>query len=170
MECSPYSLASTLLANLTANLTDTRGGVTDRTAVYPHTEPAIEWCSMSWVGVGAIRPAPVAGGRTGTHPSVWAFDLTMGVQRCYPTMQDGSAPPPAAVDSAARDVLDDGEAMRRAIVSAFDDEGIEYVLGGWRPIPPQGGAHGSRMDVQVPISWGAFVEPRSPMLPGDPRG
>ncbi|WP_298442583.1 hypothetical protein [Gordonia sp. (in: high G+C Gram-positive bacteria)] len=166
MECSPYVLAASLLANLHANLGDARGGVTERCAVYPHTEPAIEWCSMSWVGVGTIRPAqPARGGGV----LVWTLDLTIGVQRCYPVDPHGDAPSEAAVDSAARDVLDDGEAMRRAVVSAFEDADIEYVVTGWRPIPPQGGAHGSRMDVQVPVSWGAYVEPRSPMLPGDPR-
>lgn len=168
MECSPYVLASSLLANLVANLADTRGGVTERSAVHPHTDPAIEWCSMSWVGVGQIRPAQ-SSGDIGV-PVVWLLDLTMGVQRCYPLTEDGSAPPEASVDSAARDVLDDGEAMRRALVSAFGDADIEYRVTGWRPIPPQGGAHGSRMDVQVPVSWGAYVEPRSPKLPGDPRG
>lgn len=168
MECSPYRLAATLLANLQANLVDTRAGVVERIAVYPHPEPAIEWCSMAWVGVGAITPAQPARGNCGVL--VWTLDLTVGVQRCYPTMPDGSAPDPVAVDSAARDVLDDGEAMRRAVQSAFGDALLEFQVKAWRPIGPQGGAHGSRMEVQVPIGWGAMTEPDSPKLPGDPRG
>lgn len=140
--------------------------MTERAAIHPHTEPAIEWCSMCWVGVGQIRPSQP---QRGLSVVVWTLDLTMGVQRCYPVTDDGSAPMEAAVDSAARDVLDDGEAMRRAIESAFSDDDVEHQITGWRTIPPQGGAHGSRMTVQVPIRWGAFVEPRSPMLPGDPR-
>ncbi|WP_411815665.1 hypothetical protein ACK8HH_17115 [Gordonia sp. LUNF6] len=167
MECSPYVLAASLLANLQANLADTRAGAADRIAVYPHQEPAVEFCdSMAWVGIGAIAPAqtkPVGGCGVLT----WRLTLTMGVHRCYPVTEDGSAPDAAAVDSAARDILDDGEAMRRAVTSAFEDE--QPQITGWRPVPPQGGSHGSRMDVQVEMAWGAYTEPRAPMLPGDPR-
>ena len=169
MECSPYALAASLLANLQANLADTRGGAAVRVAVYPHQEPAVEFgCDMAWVGLGPIKPVQAARGGCGVL--LWELALTMGVHRCYPVADDGGAPDAAAVDSAARDLLDDGEAMRRAVLSAFDDDlGGEAQIGGWRPVPPQGGSHGSRMDVAVQVSWGVMVEPGSPMHPRDPR-
>ena len=166
MECSPYVLAASLLANLQANLGDTRAGAASRIAVYPHAEPAVEFCEMAWVGVGQIVPAQTQP-YGGCGVLSWRLTLTMGVHRCYPVMQDGSAPPAAAVDSAARDVLDDGEAMRRAVASALEDHSPQIVA--WRPVPPQGGSHGSRMDVIVDVGWGSYVEPGSPMMPGDPR-
>ncbi|QRY62753.1 hypothetical protein JVX90_00300 [Gordonia sp. PDNC005] len=166
MDCSPYRVAAGLLAAVQAHLADTRAGAAQRIAVYPHAAPAIEFgCNMAWVGVGSIAPIPGAKGPCGT--SGWTLDLTIGVARCWPVADGNSAPPTAAVDSAARDVFDDGEAMRRAVVDAFDD--MEFTVKSWQPMNPQGGAHGSTMTVTVHVGWGAFVEPGSPMLPGDPR-
>lgn len=168
MECSPYRLAASLLANLQANLADTRGRAATRVAVYPHTDPAIEFgCDMAWVGIGAVTPGQPA--RSGCGPIVWDIALTMGVSRCYPVADKNAAPDPAAIDSAARDVLDDGEAMRRAVLSAFAEQGITFTVRSWAPRPPQGGAHVSTMTVSVQMQWGSYVEPGSPMHPGDPR-
>ncbi len=168
MECSPYRLAASLLANLQANLADTRGGAASRVAVYPHTDPAIEFgCDMAWVGVGAVTPSQPAKGGCGVL--VWDIALTMGVARCYPVAADNGAPDAAAVDSAARDVLDDGEAMRRALVSAFVDQGITHSVKSWQTRPPMGGAHASTMALSVQMQWGSYVEPGSPMQPRDPR-
>lgn len=164
MECSPYVLAATLAAHLQAHLAATRGGVPDRVAVYPHADPAVEFgCDMAWVGIGRVTPVPA-----GRCTNVWSLDLTAGVSRCYPVVDGNGAPPVPSVDSAARDVLDDGEAMRRAVLDAFDDD--EVKIEGWSTTAPQGGAHTSRMTLTVTMSWGAFVEPGSPKLDGDPRG
>lgn len=170
MLCTPYQAAAALLAALQGELAATRGGAVERLAVYPHPEPAIEFCSMAWVGFRQVGPSDGKGipapGRG--CAIVWQADLVMGVQRCYPVAPDNGAPPAVAVDSAARDVADDLEAMRRAVADAFADE--EFRFGWWRPINPQGGAHGSRLDVSVQLTGaGAMTEPLSPMLPGDPR-
>lgn len=117
---------------------------------------------MAWVGIGHVTPVPM--GRCAT---VWNLDLTVGVSRCYPVAEGGEAPPAGAVDSAARDVLDDGEAMRRAVADAFESD--EVKIEGWSTSPPQGGAHTSRMTLTVQMNWGEFVEPGAPMLDGDPR-
>lgn len=167
MECSPYVLADRLLNALASELTETRAGMPGRLSVYPHPEPAVEFCEMGWVGVGQIAPAERKPSG-GCGVLTWTVTFTMGVQRCYPVKDKNAAPSTVEVDSAARDVLDDGEAMRRAVASAFDDD--EPTVTSWRSVPPQGGSHGSRMEVQVRMSWGLMVEPTSPMLPGDPRG
>lgn len=170
IQCSPYALASTLVAHLQGVLADTRAGVADRVAVYPHPEPAVEFCpSMAWVAVRQVAPSNGRGTPPpgGCPPVTFLVDLTIGVQRCYPTTPDNGAPLAAAVDSAARDILDDAEAMRRAVRDAFDD--LDYRVGVWRPVPPQGGSHGSRMEVSVLASPQVWVEPTSPQLPGDPR-
>ena len=166
MECSPYVLAARLLANLQANLADTRAGAVDRVAVYPHPEPAIEFCSMAWVGIGQVVPAQ-SQPRGGCGVLTWRITLTMGVHRCYPVHEGNIAPTEGEVDSAARDVLDDGEAMRRSVAAAFADDDPQITA--WRTVPPQGGSHGSRMDVQVEMQWGSYVEPGSLPMPGDPR-
>ena len=165
MECSPYRLAALLCGALEVRLAETRAGVPSRLAVYPHEAPAIEFCAdgMAWVSIGAIRPV-----NSGSACALsWEIDLTAGVARCYPVVDGNAAPPVPAVDSAARDILDDGEAMRRAVVAAFDDE--EAKVTGWRPMAPLGSAHGSTMSVTVRVGWGTYVEPRSALMPGDPR-
>ncbi|MCF8610062.1 hypothetical protein L5G28_07785 [Gordonia sp. HY285] len=168
MECSPYRLAAMLAAALEANLRDTRGGVPDRLAVYPHVDPAIEFCpdGMAWVGIGSIRPA-AGGGRGSACAISWDVEMVVGVARCYPTEENNGAPALAAVDSASRDILDDAEAMRRAVRDAFEDE--EPLVSGWQPVPPRGGVHGSKLTVSVRVGMGDYTEPRSPMMPGDPR-
>ena len=166
MECSPYALADNLLANLLVHLDKTRAGAVSRAHVVSHTNYAVEFCPMAVVAVGSMKPVQVQ--RGGCGPFVWDLALTIGVHRCFPTHEHGAAPSPVEVDSAARDILDDGEAMRRAVGDAFDDD--EYQVVEWRTLPPQGGSHGSTMQVTVRVSWGSFVEPRSGMLPGDPRG
>ncbi len=162
MICTPYAAAAALLADLLVELGNTRGKAPERQAVYPHAEPAIEFCSMVWVGFRGLKPMDQQ-----RHCGVWVADLTVGIQRCYPVESDGGAPPAVFVDSAARDILDDAEAVRRAIAEAFEDE--QHTVTGWRPVNPMGGSHGSRTDVSVAVAMGQYTEPLSAMLPGDPR-
>ncbi|AVM01886.1 hypothetical protein C6V83_18075 [Gordonia iterans] len=162
--CGPYPVAMALLAHLQAHLTETRAGAPDRVAVFPHDMPAGEFCDQAWVGYRSVTPMTTP---KGGCASMWRAELTLGVTRCYPVMRDNGAPPAAHVDSAARDIADDLEAMQRAVRDAL--HGVTYTLGSWRPLNPQGGQHGSRLDVTVEIQLGAHVEPGAPMLPGDPR-
>lgn len=168
MRCSPYEYAASLLGALGQTLAQTRAGVPERMAVYPHAEPAIEACEMGWVGIGPVAPGDRD--RLDGCSRTWTLTLTVGVQRCYPVKEKNAAPTPVEVDSAARDVLDDGEAMRRAVLDMLDVLDESGRITGWRTIPPQGGMHGSRMDVQMVMQWGSFSDEAVPPFPGDPRG
>lgn len=169
LECAPYGVAAMLLARLQEQLALTRAGVPDRMAVYPHAAPAIEFCSMAWVGLRSVRPDAQIGRDQHCGVASWAVELTAGVARCYPVKQDGSAPSPVEVDSAARDVLDDFEAMRRA-VDGLRSADVLPVIGRWSPMPVQGGSHGSTLEVIVSAGLGAFSDEVLARLPGDPRG
>ncbi len=169
LTCSPYGIASAFLVGFQQSLALTRAGVPQRMAVYPHTAPAFEFCNMGWVGFGSISPdQPVGRGRCGV--ATWKLTIVFGVVRCYPVMEKNEAPPEAYVDSAARDVADDFEAMRRAVTSVSAELDLEPTFSTWTPINPQGGAHGSRFEVSVSPTLGQFSDEVRPMLPGDPRG
>lgn len=163
--CTPYEVASQILAHVQAQLTQTRGGEADRVFVAPHADPVIEFCARGVAYVGIRSAAAVQ--PKGKCAPVWRLDLSVGVFRCFPVMKDNGPPTEAAVDSAARDVCDDMEAMRRGVTAAL--AGQQFILGTWSTVPPQGGAHGSKLQVQVDFSPALFTEPTSPKLPGDPR-
>ena len=161
-------IAGVLLAAMQTELAATRAGVPQRMAVYPHALPAIEFCSQGWVGFRTIRPGQLLG-RGACGVADWEVALTLGVARCWPVQEGNAAPPVPAVDSAARDVLDDFEAMRRA-VEAVRELDLIPTIGAWTPLNPMGGGHGSTLEVQVTAGLGAYCDEVAPMLPGDPRG
>lgn len=163
--CTVYEVAGQLLAHLQAHLTQTRAGEADRVFVSPHPEPVIEFCVAGTAYVGIRQVTPRAPGKK--CATTWKLDLTVGVHRCFPTEPDNAGPPEVDLDSAARDLCDDLEAMRRAVDEAL--AGHAWTINSWTSVPPQGGAHGSRMQVSVEVGLGAYTEPRSPKLPGDPR-
>ena len=168
LDCTPYGLAAAALAALQQQLALTRGGTPNRMAVYPRAAPALEFCSMGWVGFRSVKPGQLIGrGQCGV--ASWSVELTLGVARCYPVMEQNAAPPVPSVDSAARDILDDFEAMRRAATALADIDGIMPTFGNWVPLVPQGGGHGSTLDVSVTAGLGLFTDAVVPMLPGDPR-
>lgn len=169
--CNPYAIAKALLDRLVLELAETRAGVPARASVVPSPQAAvIEQCSSAWVAVGGIAAAEArATGWRGDpipEPS-HRMTLTMGVYRCYPVDPKLAAPPAPAVDSAARDVLDDFEAMRRAALRAWwdaaeDEWDLEPVLGLWRPVAPSGGRHGSTMEVSVTADLSMMSDEAAP--------
>lgn len=171
--CNPYGAAAILLAQFQGELADTRAGAPALMAVHQGLNVVAEGCDSAWVAFGQGRPNDGRGGAARLRPSavvLWAFTLQMGAYRCYPITPTGAMPSLPAIDSAARDIADDAEAMRRAAVAAFDGHReIDVVAGPWTPIPPQGAVHGSTMEVQVSISMGAMADDVLPKLPGDPR-
>ena len=167
LDCSPYGLAAATLAAMQTELALTRAGVPERMAVYPHAAPAIEFCTMGWVGFRSVRPDALIGrGQCGV--ASWMVELTLGVARCFPTMEKNAAPPAVFVDSAARDVADDFEAMRRAVLHLTELD-VVPTFGAWTPLPVQSGGHGSTLAVSVSAGLGAFADEVLPKLPGDPR-
>lgn len=172
--CNPYGAAAILLAQFQIELASTRAGAPALMAVHQGQNVVAEGCDSAWVAFGPARPHDGRRGPAHLTPSssvvVWVFTLQLGAYRCYPTTATGAMPPLPAIDSAARDIADDAEAMRRAAVAAFaEHREIDVVAAAWTPIPPQGAVHGSTMEVQVSISMGAMADDVLPKLPGDPR-
>lgn len=183
IDCNEYGLAASLLAALKVEIQVARaGGGPDEliSVVHPGGQPPMYGCGLMWTrvvgsaadsGSGPLsRPA-----RDGVVPT-WRVELEMGIYRCYPVVQDkeDAMPPPALLDSAARDAFDDAAAMRRASVRAFLDEDGEPDLSvtpqAWRPITPRGGVHGGLMTVRVMADLsGQGSDEGWPMLQGDPR-
>lgn len=164
--CTPYQVASHLLAHMQAHLTETRAGEVDRVFVSPHADPVIEFCAAgtAYVGVRSARPIQ---SKLGKCAAVWQVELQAGVFRCFPVQRDNGPLPAVLLDSAARDVCDDMEAVRRAADEAL--AGMTVTSQTWLTVPPQGGAHGSKMSMLVEFSPSQYTEPLSPMLPYDPR-
>ncbi|QWY84712.1 hypothetical protein SEA_YUNGMONEY_26 [Gordonia phage YungMoney] len=175
--CNPYAIAKRLLDQLATELVEARAPLPKRMTVLTSPQAAVmEMCSTGWVAFSGITPSNGAGGSPGEFRGVapdHQIAMTMGVYRCFPVDPKLGAPPSALLDSASRDILDDFEAMRRAALRAWADEDdwdLEPVLGGWRPVTPQGGGHGSTMDVSVTASLSLFSDESVAMLDGDPRG
>lgn len=167
--CSAYALAHTLLERMVGELATSRSGAPELAAVQVNPRPLIEFCDEAWVSVVSVRP-------TSTQPvtkfcgTEWMVQLNAGVHRaCYPTNEDNSRPDAALVDSAVRDMHDDAEAVRRALIGAFEEDDLPVVLGTWQPIGPTGGGFGGFWTATVTSDLGLMSDAAVPMLPGDPR-
>ena len=171
--CNPYGVARLLLGQFQAELGDTRGGVPAVMAVFQGQSVVAEGCDSAWVALGPMVPSDGHGKPPVVRRNavvVWTITLQMGVFRCYPVQDRNAMPPLPSIDPAARDIADDAEAMRRAALGAWDGHPqVQALLGRWTPMPPQGGVHGSTMDVQVQLSMGAMADDVFPKLAGDPR-
>lgn len=186
-----YVLASNLLDRLLVEIAETRAGAACFGVVHPgNMTPAYGWCAcdpgegMAWVRVvnmypTASFPAPFNTVRNPSSQIQTAVVLEMGVDRCYWNTEDNGMPPPAALDSLARDAIDDSAAMLRA-VWCFTPKDADRIPGPWMPRGPLGGIHGGTMTVTVLADvWcgpGACSAPPTvkldemvPPLPGDPR-
>lgn len=176
--CNPYSIAKQLCDQLAAELQATRAGAPTRMTVLTSPQAAVmEFCGAGWVAFGGISASNGDGGSPGPYrgtPQAYQLALTMGVYRCFPVEPNLGPPPVPALDSASRDILDDFEAMKRAAQNAWADDvvwdDLYPVIGNWRPVTPQGGGHGSTMDVTVMTpTLALFCDEATPPLPGDPR-
>lgn len=175
--CNPYAIAKRLLDQLGTELGTARADTPQRMVVLTSPQAAVmEFCSLGFVSFSGISATSGGGGSPGPFHGVapqHQVSLTMGVYRCFPVDPSLGAPPVPALDSASRDILDDFEAMRRAALAAWADEDewdLQPVLGIWRPVTPQGGGHGSTMEVSVTTTLALFSDESVPMLPDDPRG
>lgn len=175
VECTPYGAAALLLVALREELALARAGVPALASVQQGGGlPAGEGCDDVWTQVTGMTPHNGSGAPASISqsmsPVVWVATIQMGVRRCYPTTTQNTRPADARIDSAARDVLDDAEAMRRAAARAFGgNRTVNARLGIWSPLVVQGAMHGGTMQVQVDLSMGLFADEVVEPLPGDPR-
>lgn len=176
--CSPYSIAQLLVERAEVEVATSRAGVPGRVGVVPD-KPPFEFCAQLWALVTGIGPKPAESKRAATAAACapeWRVSLTVGVYRCDPSVnQRRPEDPPSVIayDSAARDLLDDAEALRRAILHAdwdvIDVDRAAVTLGMMRQVGRSGGGFGVEWDLVVDTELGRFTDEAVPMLPGDPR-
>lgn len=113
-----------------------------------------EDCGMAWVRVSAMYPA-VGVNLPSTLPNncnaMLGVDIEIGVLRCISVgASDGSPPTAAEMLASAQEVSDDALAMRRAVICCPAD--IDYVLGTYSPIGPQGGIVGGTWNLSLLVN------------------
>ncbi|AYR02664.1 hypothetical protein J1765_gp27 [Gordonia phage Gaea] len=176
MGCSPYAIARLLVERAEHELQTARADVPDRVAVVPDRPPG-EFCAQLWAAVISYAPKPARTPSTvKSCAAEWRVQITLGVYRCDPSINPShpeQAPDPVRLDSAARDQLDDAEALRRAILHAdwalLDVDPEQVQVGPMRVVGRSGGAFGVEHDVVVDTELGRFTDAAVPMLPTDPR-
>lgn len=165
--CSEYTIAGQLLACFVAALEVTRAGAPDMAVVHPgDMVPDYGACGLAWTRVVQVSPVP----SKNVCVDQQSVTVELGVSRCYGASDPKTVPAPAVLDSAARDLADDAQAMRAAVLGFRELTGIRAVLGVWRPRGPKGGIHGGTLQVTVAVELGLVgPDELAPPLPGDPR-
>lgn len=84
----------------------------------------------------------------------WAAELTMVVYRCVSAADEGGFPSVAEMTADTTKILNDAQAMRRAMLCCDwrdDDLGDprKIVPGNWKPLSPLGGCAGGQQSVIV---------------------
>lgn len=108
---------------------------------------------MAWVKM--VTAYPAAGvGRVSTEirncSAGIGVDFELGILRSAPTMTDEAEPPePEAQATSSALQVADMYAMFRAVQCCFDNEGLDYILGVYRPFGPEGYAVGGTLIVMV---------------------
>lgn len=88
----------------------------------------------------------------------WAVTFELGVFRCAPG-QVGTLVPAAAWQATAQQLMDDAQAMRKAIccLTAQLPPGTGQLPGAWVPLGPQGGCIGGTMEFTVQVALDSCV-------------
>lgn len=175
--CSPYAIARLLVDRAEYELRTARAGAPERVAVMPDKPPFEFCCDQLFAIVTSYAPAPARNPSTAKSCATeWRVNLTLGVYRDDPSVDmsnPAAAPDPVRLDSAARDQLDDAEAMRRAILEAdwslLNVAPEQVQVGPMRVVTRSGGGFGVEHDVVVDTELGRFTDEAVSMLPGDPR-
>ncbi|WP_328856915.1 hypothetical protein OG579_17105 [Williamsia herbipolensis] len=171
VECSEYAIAGQLLALFVDELATTRGGPPDIAVVHPGAQVPHYGCDIATVTIPRVGQAPGGNqlGRTKLARERLVL-CAMSMIRCYRSTDRNDMPPPAVLDSATRDVLDDLHAMRTAVREFSTLTGLTVIVGDWRAVGPQGGLHGGELSVQIAAGMeDAPPDAIVPMLDGDPR-
>lgn len=138
----------------------------------PMVGPNVDECceGLAWVRVAGNVPSweDFAAPTTTFEPcgvKAYAVALELGVARCMPWGQgpDNLDPPSQEQwDDAAIDILNDDAAMRAAIRCCFPPAPTPvpggpiipiraWIMGGWEPLPIEGGCTGGTRTVQVQV-------------------
>jgi hypothetical protein len=164
---NPFTIASTLLTCLCAELEGTDAGVpcfcglTVGTALMPVDSCLCastgEDCGTAWVRLDSAYPSaafPTADpSPRGSCTSPLAYRFHVGVVRCVPGLDHGGRPPNAdAMALAAQRGYDDAGAAYRAALCCGERHRGETLLGPWLPVgAPDGNCAGGYWPLTV---WG----------------
>ncbi|MEU4406186.1 hypothetical protein AB0F88_16820 [Streptosporangium sp. NPDC023963] len=163
-----FDLAAELLGCFCAALEESTAGAACRCSLLAGANVAADLCcdcgdgnGQAWVRVAEIWPT------TATWPqrlaqmekcplNLWAVELEMGAYRCAAKIDNrGRFPSAARLTRDAEVVMDDAAAMRRAANCCFRtseaarQSARRFIVGGWRPLGPEGGCVGGQMSVTV---------------------
>lgn len=174
-----YRYAADLCGVLADRLALTRAGAVP-TIVHPGNMVPMYGCPLATVRVVSItpgQPPPLNAGGRPCGESRHTVVLEMVVDRCYRTPVDNGKPPDGWLDSYARDILDDAEAMRRAARLAWSNaRNLTREIHAWLPRGPEGGIHGGVLQVSVNVVMEcppdiafASIDDTVERLPDDPR-
>lgn len=114
---------------------------------------------MAWVRVEAIHPTVVFSGPQEEpfpcYPPRWTLTLELGAVRCMPIGTIDKLVTPAQALAAAKLVMNDATAMRRAIRCCFANMPSMvnrlYKVGTWAPLPSQGGCGGGTLLLDIEV-------------------
>lgn len=175
MDLKVYDLGVELLNELMVSLATTRGGAPTIAAFHPGNQVPFEGCPLA--AVRTVNVIPIAA-RAPNCPPEFSVTYEMTVDRCYPITNRGEMAAIPRLDSATRDLLEDGGAMRRAAMCADWGRDARRTLGTWTPRGPSGAMYGGAMQVTATGvtlvcacngEWSG-IDTRYTPLPGDPRG
>jgi hypothetical protein len=111
-------------------------------------------CGMAWTRLESSYPATSLGEFQGDENTCGTFlglDIELGVLRCVEGGDNGEAPEAAEWERATELQLGDMVAMRRAVQCCPALEEIDFLLGTYSPIGPQGLVAGGIWTVSVLI-------------------
>lgn len=161
-------LAEALLACLCAELANTIGGSPCQCCLRPGTAPPpADACCACGAGQGQASVqvtrifasqdfprAGVSGPLTECTALGRAAELTLTVFRCVACVDESGLPSCDEMADDARKILDDAQAMWRAVVCC-DWRGDEqrFIPGEWRPLAPLGCCAGGTMSVTVDLGY-----------------
>lgn len=149
---SPTTILQDLATCLCDNIHQTTGVGLCWCGVYPGGVPAwdhctdcdSDMCGMGFVTVtGATRYTSFGQAlQTPTKcDAMTQLGVSMGVLRCFPMEEDGSAPSADALTEVAAQLALDMEAIRFAAVCCYKGD---VILNSYEPIPPTGGCIGGQ--------------------------
>lgn len=112
----------------------------------------------AWVRIGPVFPADALLSPLGEPDQrcplgLIAVQITMGIYRCAPTMDDNGNPPSTEDIAAALAIqLQDRALLFRVARCVMAAGSLSHVIGGWDPIELQGGCMGSQLALTVGVA------------------
>lgn len=109
-------------------------------------------CGMAWVRLGSSYPSDRLGTineNPGNCTAGLGIDVEMGIMRCFPIPEDGSAPSPEELTEVSNLQIMDMMVMWKAAMCCADLPNKEFRLTGYTPIGPAGDMIGGSWGIQL---------------------